>query len=320
MKSPNSISFFRRRSHAAFTLIEVLVAMAVLAIIVVMVANLLSSATSVTTLSNNHMDADNQARIVFDRMALDFARLIKRKDVDYYIKQTSGNDQIAFYSEAGGYYPSGVTGNTPKGTVSLIGYRINDNKLERLSKALIWNGVTASTPGATGISLSTDKAMAFLPQKLITTWPTIVGASDPDPNPDPDYQILSDQVYRMEFCFLLKPVITGGVTTTASALALKPSYSAVLNDYTGFKDVSAIVVTLAVLDSRSRASVTAANFSTAIGKLADFSLTPPTGYTTPQAPLLSWQANVASQDLGLPVRAASQVQIYQRYFYLDPTL
>lgn len=316
MKPTRTPSLSRHRPHAAFTLIEVLVAMAVLAVIVVMVANLLSSATAVTTLSNNHMEADNQARTVFDRMALDFSRIVKRKDVDYYINKTTGNDQIAFYSEAGGYYPTGVTGETPKSTMSLIGYRINANKLERLSKALIWNGVTTATPGATSISPATDKSMVFSPRTLATpktiigTWPTIVGSADPDPNPDPDYQVLSDQVYRMEFCFLLKPL-----ASTAAVLSDKPSYSTVANDYTGFKDVAAIVVTLAVLDSRSRAPVTASNFNDAVGKLGDVS-----GTAIADPPLKAWQGKVALQDLGLPVRAASQVQIYQRYFYLDPAL
>src|SRR5438034_8120452 len=31
--------------------------------------------------------SDTQARAVFDRMALDFAQMLKRSDVDYYLKQ-----------------------------------------------------------------------------------------------------------------------------------------------------------------------------------------------------------------------------------------
>ena len=56
------------RSISAFTLIEMLVACAVLSIVVVLVAQMVSSATSVTGASRKRVDADDQARMVFDRM------------------------------------------------------------------------------------------------------------------------------------------------------------------------------------------------------------------------------------------------------------
>ena len=50
-------------------------------------------------------------------MAIDFAQMVKRSDVDYYLKYLQprrcvdvlqpGNDQIAFYSNVPGYYPTG---------------------------------------------------------------------------------------------------------------------------------------------------------------------------------------------------------------------
>ena len=49
-------------------------------------------------------------------MAIDFAQLVKRSDVDFWAKGTvapnsvggamAGNDQITFYSTVPGYYPS----------------------------------------------------------------------------------------------------------------------------------------------------------------------------------------------------------------------
>ena len=102
------------------------------------------------------MDADSQARQVLDRMAIDFDQMVKRTDVDYYRQGTSapnstrpinGNDQIAFYSAVPGYYPS--TG--AQSPVSLVAYRVNSNqtspsfnKLERLGKGLVWNGVSTT--------------------------------------------------------------------------------------------------------------------------------------------------------------------------------
>ena len=79
--------------------------------------------------------------------------MLRRSDVDYYLKTPAnvqpGNDQIAFYSEVPGYYPS--TG--AQSPISLVSYRINAQfRTERLGKGLLWNGVS---PGST--------PLAFLP-------------------------------------------------------------------------------------------------------------------------------------------------------------
>src|SRR6266853_1731119 len=87
----------------AFTLAELLVSVFVLGVLVFLLTQLLNSATIITILGNKRMDADSQARMVFDRMAVDFSQMVKRSDVDYYLKnpaanppapQTNQNDQI----------------------------------------------------------------------------------------------------------------------------------------------------------------------------------------------------------------------------------
>lgn len=75
-----------RRTRDAFTIAELLVSVFVLAMIILMVAQLMSSATTITKTGNKHIDTDTQARTIFDRMAVDFAQMFKRTDVDYYIK------------------------------------------------------------------------------------------------------------------------------------------------------------------------------------------------------------------------------------------
>src|SRR5262245_23169348 len=75
-----------RRRHEGFTLAELLVSVFVLVMIVFMVSQLMSSATAVVRPASKHINTDTQARAVFDRMALDFAQMLKRNDVDYYVK------------------------------------------------------------------------------------------------------------------------------------------------------------------------------------------------------------------------------------------
>ena len=290
----------------AFTIVELMVSIAVLILLLLLVTQLINSAASVTTGGNKRMDADSQARLVFDRMAVDFSKIVNRTDVDYYLNKTTGNDQMAFYSQATGYYPSGLSNSTPKSNVSLVGYRINgDNQLERLGKGLIWNGVTSSTSGASGLS-SSDMPIVFLPRTLVGTWPNIAGNGS-----DPDYQVIGEQVFRMELCFLLKSFTDLGGNSQPAILSetawdTRQGHTAA----DGLADVSAVVVTIAVLDTTSRNIVKPAELNTAAAKFADFDGV--------MAPAKAWQATVDGGDLGLPQAAASQVRIYQRYFYLNP--
>ena len=141
------------KNTGGFTLIELLVSFTVLGLIMVGVAQMMSSALNATLGGYKHMDADTQARMVLDRMAYDISRITKRPDVDYFFQKNTGNDQMAFYSESGGYYPSDLTSATQQSDVSLVGYMINsNNQLVRLSKGLSWNAAN-----------TTDTAMIFNP-------------------------------------------------------------------------------------------------------------------------------------------------------------
>src|SRR5205807_7240732 len=127
-----------------FTLAELVVSMGVLALLIVLASQFFNSAATVTTLGNKQMDADAQARQLLDRMAIDFAQMVKRSDVDYYVKSSAnspfrrvlqpGNDQIAFYSAVPGYYPPAGS----QSPLSLVAYRVNSlstssgyNRMER---------------------------------------------------------------------------------------------------------------------------------------------------------------------------------------------
>ena len=88
------------RGAAGFTLAELLVSIGVLVLLVFLATQLINSATTVAILGNKRMDADSEARQVLDRMAIDFAQMVKRTDVDYYVKlanqqrQTKRSDSL----------------------------------------------------------------------------------------------------------------------------------------------------------------------------------------------------------------------------------
>lgn len=221
---------------SGFTILELLVAMAVFAMLAVLVAQLTISATSVTTGGTKRMDADNQARLIFDRMANDFARMVKRPDADCIFAKQAGNDAMFFYSEAPAYAAESL-GSSTKNTVALVGYRINTNSskfqpptyakgypvLERLGETLAWDGTTSNDASATQENTAPGGMVFFVyptgsatPDPASTlegTWAKTIGtaASQYTDGADKDYHVLSDAVYRMEIAFLLTD---GTVSTT----------------------------------------------------------------------------------------------------------
>src|SRR5207244_8351628 len=182
-RSASGFTLQKQRERAsAFTLAELVVSVGVLVLLVFLATQLLKSAATVTTLGHKQMDADSQTRQLLDRMAIDFAQMVKRSDVDYYLKSSAtppptgvrnllqpGNDTIAFYSTVPGYYPSPST-STQQGPLSLVAYRVNSNstspsynKLERMGKGLVWNAVSSST---------NQTPVVFMPIPLASPIPT----------------------------------------------------------------------------------------------------------------------------------------------------
>jgi prepilin-type N-terminal cleavage/methylation domain-containing protein len=280
-----------RENRHAFTLIEMLISMVIVALIVVFVNRLFSSAASVTTAGNKHIDCDLQARQVFDRMAIDLAQMVKRPDVDSYVKSDVdleiGNDKIAFFSQVPGYYPS-IGSQSP---TSLVAYRVNSdsssaafNRMERMGKGLVWNAVSP-----------TDKPVIFGLRAIFNNWPT---ATD-DKSPDPDYETIGPQIFRFEYFYLLKD----------GSLALN-------NPTPGMEGVAAISVCIAVLDPKSKVLVSNAQISTLVGRMNDFSFSPS---VRPGDLLKQWQTALDNTN-DIPRPAISAIRLYQRAFYLLPKL
>jgi hypothetical protein len=313
-----------------FTLAELLVTTGVLVLLVFLAAQLLTTAATVTILGHKKMDADSQARQLLDRMAIDFAQMVKRSDVDYYVKSSGGvaqrivlqpgNDQIAFYSAVPGYYPP--TGS--QSPVSLVSYRIynpspapspcaNCNKLERMGKGLVWNAVS-----------TTDTPVVFIPIPVASPIPAAELPS-PTPNPlptpawpqagnmttDAAYELVGPQVFRFEYYYLLK----NGTSSDTPWISPHTSIS-------GMQDVSAIVVDIAVIDPKSKVLLTDAQIATLAGTLIDYGASAAAGCPTPnwQTPgelRRQWQC-VLDGTNGLPRTAISGIRLYERFIYLSP--
>ena len=303
-----------------FTLTELLVTMGVLVLLVLLFTQLLNSSATIMTLGNKRMDTDSQARQLFDRMAIDFAQMVKRPDVDYYLKSSSGpasdcgvcgpqtgNDQAAFYSTVPGYYsiPTPTPAATPiaPSPVSLVSYRINSdsspsgsafyNRMQRMGKGLAWNGFSTSlTP------------VVFLPQTIGGpqpaggTWPSAVSSSATDSS----YEVVGPQVFRFEYYYLLK---------TGSFSATPWDTSAGHTNVGGMRDVAAIIADIAVIDPKSRVLLNDSQVTTIAGGLSDY-----VAGMVPGQLRANWQTYLDGIT-NLPRPAISGIRVYERYFYLN---
>lgn len=273
-----------KRSNG-FTLAELLVAVSVIALLVLLVARLVGQTATLTSLAHKRMDTDEQSRQLLDRLTVDFAQMVRRPDVDYYVKSSAntepGNDQIAFYAMVPGYYPSSGS----QSPVSLVAYRMNaQNKLERMSKGLVWNAVSAS-----------DAPIVFLPLTIFATWPAATSSAS-----DTDYELVGSQIFRFEYAYLLND---GSVSDTPWLVSAGHSAA------DGMRDVVAIDVFIATIDSKARTLVTDPQIGTLASSMHDF-----TPSMVPGDLFGQWQSAVNSAGLSRPV--AQGVRFYERHFRL----
>jgi hypothetical protein len=298
------------RRTDGFTLAELLVTFGVLVVLMLLFTQLFNSAATVTTLGHKQMDADSGARELLDRMAIDVMNMVKRADVYYHLKSSTtatdcpftttppecgtqaGNDEMAFYSNVPGYYPSGSTGSQ-QGSVSLVGYRINSsattlgNKMERLGAGLIWNGVSTS-------NVPNNPVLFWTP---LSPWSSsYVNTTAPS-----TLDIVGPNVFRFEYYYLL----TDG---TFRSTPWKTTSSSVR----GMQDVAAIVTDIAVVDPKSRAQLTNAQVTTLAGILADYN------GQAPGVLVSNWRTAIDT-NTSLPRVALSSIRLYERFLYLSPS-
>jgi Tfp pilus assembly protein PilV len=322
-----------RRNNAAFSLVEILVSVAVLVVLLLIVSQLVSHATTLTSTSNKHIDSDTQARRVFDRMAVDFGQMLRRSDVDYYFKagttrypghsaghskgggqagQTDLNDYIGFYSQAPGY----SAGSTSP--ISLVSYRVNGlsssgsyNMLERRGEGLVWNGISNLNVN----NANALKPIFFLPVLIKDIWSAVTN-NNTDANRDQPYlETIGPQVFRFEYYYLLK----SGKLNDSPWDNIDAGHTSI----NGLKDVEAIAVTIAIIDSQSRSLLTDQNILDLQDQMNDFQKQNGRGPVRTGVIEAQWYQVITDPvtypiTATMPKAALSAIRIYNRYFDLRP--
>jgi len=322
-------------SRQSFTLVEMVTAIAILALLLTLLFGMLDSASRLVDSAEKGGDSAIQAKQVLDRIGLDIAGMVNRPDVDQFYYQLPGeNDKMFFYSEALGYSSASATTTN---SVSLVGYRIENNPnltpsqpvLQRLALGLLLAPTAQSTtpvmqfltfPASTQvipITYSSATAGAISG----ATWTSIVGTTgDADNGASPQYyDEISSEVFRMEICFQDQ---SGKFSMAPPFVNNNPTATTITNS------ASAIIVAIAVLDNKSRQLISTPAAWTALQKaLPDLASPIAVSGTSGQPVLMDslWNSALTApatiqslKGAGVPASVTAQVRVYQRYYPLTP--
>jgi hypothetical protein len=281
---------------SAFTILELLVSVAVVSIILIVIAAILDGAYRTTGSSRKRLLADEEARRALDRIGMDIKNMIIRKDVDFFFRKQPGNDEMYFFSHA----PAHFSGNGTREPVSLIGYRVGGGgKMERFGHGLAWEQATPQ--GMVFLTPTGDGSM--LPGS------TIQGAFGSLFNEENKYQVIGSGIFRFEVKFLLKA--SGNLSMRFSESPYRDASlgAPFSNNGNALSDVEAIQVAIMVLDDESQKILP--NLSSLESLASKF----PDDSAEVTEPLNEWEIlSTDTEEMGIPLSAASQIRVYRRLY------
>jgi type II secretory pathway pseudopilin PulG len=304
---------FKLKTAQAFTLVELLAAVAVLTIIGILIVQITKAATDTTRLSNRAVDAAAQARLAFDRLALDISALVKRKDVDFQATNTpaAGAAALEFLSEV---TSSGLASASNRG-ISLVAYQTATHAdvgrlcLLRAGKAVAWSNPGKALSGFYSNGLPVRFGDAAFPVAVAGT----------------DYDVLASGIIRMAVGFRLYPddeaVTLSGAAAPLSAPArgqivyappiwkATPSGGGAAVEMVDVSRIAALVVGVVAGDVESLKLASSA----AIGDLAGAFPIPVNG----AMPVETWQPMVSHVDAlpaSVPLAVRQGLKVFQRAF------
>lgn len=271
----------------AFTIVELVVVMAILSMLCAMLVRLTGHTQSLVGSNMHRMDSDGQAQLSFDRIALDFSGVPEGDDLPWVISNSSDGSPILRFL-------SNVPAETGSRKLSMIAYRVAKDTstgtplrsdticLQRVARGIEWNQNVMGTK-------SDGKAVTF--DDLSSALPLA----------DTDYDILATGVIRA--------AISCQRRDTGAVQASVPLNNANNPD---LARISGIVITLVVLDAGSLELLTPAQ----VDSIATLFPAPVDG----ALPGTVWSelANHPENFAGIPGITAQSLRVYQRFFPVRP--
>lgn len=164
--------------NRGFTLLEVLVAASLVLAMVVLMAKFLGGFADTAAAQTKRSGADREAKAVFDRLAVDLGRMLRRPDLDYRFEKREGNDALSFLSGVSGY-----SADDTHPAVSVVSYGLGQIGLRRGVQNRDWTNIQHSGTPVQNFSGESSSRL-----------PTVR---------EENFQVLGPNVCRLEFCFLL---------------------------------------------------------------------------------------------------------------------
>lgn len=297
----------RWKKNRAFSLLELLVAVALTAILGVVILRILEANRGAIRLSRNLTDADEQARLVFGRLQLDLAAMVRREDADFLADNTgapaSGNLRLitAVMSEG-----AAAQGNR---RFSLVSYEV---------RATSANGnrpcVTRAAKPAGWLDPILGADAAGAPASLAD------GSGFPVTLAPSDYLPLAPGAIRLVVGFQLRPdgapaILRDGsqITQTTGQIVYSPPVRSLTNPQVDHRRISCLVIGLVALNEASLDLLTPSE----VKELADTFFLPTPG----QLPSQTWDPQVTAlinSSSAIPLPSRQALRVYQRFFPLHP--
>jgi hypothetical protein len=135
-----------------------------------------------------------------------------------------------------------------------------------------------------------------MPIKISAAFPSINSGSDPSS------EVIGPQVFRFEYCYLLK---------ADGSLSITPP--------TNVSGIAAIIADIAVIDPKSKVLLTDAQIATLSASGGANFLSDYASGMVPGQLRAQWQ-NTLNGITSLPRPAVSGIRLYERFFYLSPPI
>ncbi|MBU3666730.1 MAG: prepilin-type N-terminal cleavage/methylation domain-containing protein [Chthoniobacterales bacterium] len=181
-----------RGPRNAFSLIELLVAAAVMAMLLVLTVQILSSTSSAVRLADRHRDTDNQVRVAMDRLTEDFATAMLTGGASALVRSANEpNSYLRFLCLSRVREGS----STPRPRGAAVGYGVNDV-----------TQTNAGTSFTTGLLMRGDGRIAFSGTAVVSLSDIFRELSQSPPSnviPDANWEPLASGIVRFHISYLL---------------------------------------------------------------------------------------------------------------------
>lgn len=207
-----------KRGRSGFTLIELMVVVAILSVFLMMSAVVSRGAIDLSMSTRSRVNSERNAAAFLNQFGSDVSQRIDREETPANFEKKPGNDEVTLFTQRQGY---AIQASVANRSASLVSYRIRNNRLERAASGYGFGSVQQRPSEEAGIL-----ALGAIPN------------AGPTAPVDRAFQVIAEGVIRIEYTFLVREnekfVLRAGVPTNPS-------------------EIEAVITSLVILDpERSR--------------------------------------------------------------------